>query len=326
MATVNNFIKAATAAYNKAEPEAYLHNNDANVSHGDLKVLIKKGGAGAIPGYNKYIESLISVHKESDEILNWKDFIDQPEPGLPARQSMNQDLAEKAHMTYKPGIVDKLLGQSKRKAKALLKKAEQAKRMDDLIYNATLKEFKNNQQNWTKIQLIIKGINAADPAAYKDAIDFFDPFRHVSRFGCSLQCEAFSERLVVNLYVNLNEVVPDYIVCQAAWGKVVRSKMPMPKFHELCHDHICGSVLKVGKEAIALLPVKLVFVNVYSSLPDTSTGYTENKMILWIKFNPSDLVKVDSKTTNGSNYLANFPHKIDFSLNRGFSPIQVSEN
>jgi len=320
MATANNSTRNANAV-KKAGREIHTTAKGKIAFHQDIKQKIKKGGLEVVTYYNKYIESLLSIHKESSESLNWDNLINEPEPKLPLRLSLNQDKAEQEYRDYQPTVLDKMLGQSKNRKKELLKKAELAKREDDLVYNATLREFKSNHQNWTTIQLITKGIREANPAAYKDAIEFFDPFRQISRFGAILQYETFSEHIVVNLHLNSTDIVPDYIVTEASPGKVSHSEMPAPAFHELCHRHVCCSVLRVGRETFALLPVKYVYVNVYSSLLNTSTGLAESKVVLSVKFNPDDLMKLNFNTLNGADYLANFQHNLDFSVSKGFSAV-----
>ncbi|SEB05320.1 hypothetical protein [Pedobacter hartonius] len=325
MATANHFSRTANAG-KKADREIHTTGKGRIAFHQDLKQKIKKGSLDAVSYYNQYIKSLLSIHKESSETLNWDQLVNEPEPKLPLRQSLNQGRAEQEYRDYRPTVLDKMLGQSKKKKKELLRKAEQAKRNDDMIYNATLREFKNNRQDWKTIQLIIKGIREADPAAYKDAIEFFDPFHQISQFGSILQYETFSEHIVVNLHVNSTEIVPDYIVCEATSGKVTHSEMSMPEFHELCHHHLCGSVLRVGRETFALLPVKFVYVNVYSNLWNTATGLAESKVVLSVKFNPDDLMKMNFNALNGPDYLTNFQHNLDFSISKGFSPTQVLKN
>ncbi|MET1055530.1 MAG: hypothetical protein ABWY16_09495 [Pedobacter sp.] len=291
-----------------------------------LKQQIKKGDVAAVVNYDNYINLLLSIHKDSSETFNWDNFAGKPEPKLPLRLSVNQDIAEQAYKAYEPTVLDKMLGQSKKKLKDLMKNTEQAKRYDDLIYNAALKEFRAEHQNWEKIQFIAKGIKNEDPAAYQQAIEFFNPFQQLIQLGAKLRCESFSEYVIAHLNLHAEEIIPDYIVSQTEAGKVRKSQMPELKFNEICHHHVCACALRVGREIFALLPVKCVFVNAYSFLPERAGGVNEKQVILSVKFTRSELLKLNFNALSGPDHLAAFSHNMDFSVNSGFLPTQPVTN
>jgi hypothetical protein len=322
---LNNLTGASGTSSKRKDAEKPDYKK-APICYQTLKQQVKKGGKVAVISYKEYIEFLLYIHKENSEPLNWENLTNMPEPGLPSRASAQEDLAELEYRAYKPKFLDIMLGRRNHRRKELLKKIELAKREDDLTYNFTLKQFKKNQQDWTELQSISKGIREENPNAYRKAIDFFDPFQQIGQLGSKLKCEVFREYIIVNLHISSKEIVPDYVLSQTVSGKITKTKMPLSKFNELYHQHLCGCVLRIGRETFALLPVKAVFVHAYSSLPDANTGRSEHKVILSVKFNPADLLKLNFKTLSGPDGLANFPHQLDFSVIKGFSAVPALTN
>lgn len=324
MTTVKGFIKAANTSYKRAARKQRVNLTEAaKHQQQNLKQQIKDDSINAVQTYNEYIQSLLSVHKECIERIDWDSFSQEPCPKLPFKQAIKQFEAEYNYQTYEPSFMDYVLLKSKKKLNSLLEKIELAKHADDLIYNGILKEFKNDAESWRKIQSITKGVRAEDPVAYKDAIDFFDPLAQVSQLGSQLEFEIFSHYIIVNVYINPDIVIPDYVLSQAASGKLSNRKMTKQEFNKLYQDYVCGCVLRIAREIFALLPVAFVFVNAVTDLLNTATGYTESKVILSVKFDHDKLEGLNFETLDCSDSLVNFPHHMKFSVNDGFSGLDV---
>lgn len=300
------------------EVSSKMRTAHGSAFHEILKKQVKKGDLNAISNYDNYIKSLLSIHKEFSETLSWEQFIGTPEPKLPERQSLNQDIAEQEYKAYIPTVLDKMLFQCKNKKNELIKNAEQAKRYDDLIYNAALKEFRNEHRNWTKAQLFTKGIRNGDLKAYQHAIQFFNPFQSIVKLGAKLECEFFSEYIIAHMNLHPEEMIPDYIVSQASTGKILKQEMPIFNFNEICHQHVCSCSLRIAREIFTLLPVQSVFVKTYAA-PEKPEERYEERVMLTVKFGRAEFLELNLKTGHAADYIAKFPHNIDFSTTGGFS-------
>lgn len=320
MEEVRSMKKAKNAFHAKTELEKHLPMKGAAVYTEILKQL-KKGDRAAVVTYNNYITSLLSVHTHSPETLNWDDYSNAHEPKLPLRQSLNQDVADQEYRSYAPTILDKIFGQCKKKMSDLMKNTEQAKRYDDLIYNASLKEFRNEYQDWEKGQRIAKGVKNSEPEAYQQAIEFLDPCEQLTQMGTRVRIESHADHVVAHLNFHLTEMIPDYVVSHTPAGKVLKTEMPVQRFHELCHHHICASALRIGREIFAVLPVDTVLVHAYTFLPDATSGGTHKELILSVKLTHKEMQELDFKTLSGPDHLAGFSPSIDFTLQNGFSPV-----
>jgi hypothetical protein len=327
MTTINGFIRAANASYKRAVREKQKHAREAaKRQQQNLKFQLQQNSVNAVRAYDEYIASLLSVQKICSEPIDWESLAQEPEPKLPVRESVKQFEAEYNYNTYEPSVLDYILIQNKKKLKDLQDKIELAKQADDRIYNGVLKEFRNDIQDWRKIQSVIKGIQEGDPIAYKNAIDFFDPFAEISQLGSQVRCEIFSDHIIVNVHVNSSEVVPNFMLTLTPTGKLSNRKMGMSKFHELYQDYICGCVLRIARESFALLPVKYVFVNAIADVLNGSTGYKENKAIVSVRFDQEGLARLNFDGVDCSEAVEGFEHRMKFSKIEGFSVVEVLTN
>ncbi|HKG06341.1 MAG TPA: hypothetical protein VKB19_07785 [Pedobacter sp.] len=323
MATLNGFIRSANASYKRAARASERHAREAaRHQKENLKQQIRANSASAVHLYNNYIDTLLSVHKECSEKLNWNHFANEKEPQPPGLRQEKENAAQFFHRNYKPSFFDKLFGNDKKKQTKLLQGIEIAKVEDRTLYEEELKSYKSDLHDWKKIQSITKGISENDPIAFKNAFDFFDPFSQISELGSRLNCNFFNDNVTIDLYVNSEEVVPDYILSTTATGKLSNKKMPISKFNELYQDYVCSCTLRIAREAFALLPISLVIITAHANLLNTVNGHVESKPILTVKFDPSVLNRLNFKTIDCSDSISNFPHQMKFSKTNGFAPIE----
>lgn len=323
MEEVNSMTGTSRTSYFKSEGKKNHQDKDAVPFLELLHKQLRKGDQNAVLNYNNYIQSLLCIHKECAETPIPEKFPASAEPKLPVRQSLNQDIAEQELSSYAPTVLDKVLGQSKKKISNLMKNTEQAKRYDDLIYNAALREFRNDHQKWIRIQRITGGIREGNTAAFDEAIEFFEPFLPLIRLGAELRCESFTEHIIAHLYLHTLGMIPDYLVSQAASGKVLKTKMPESRFNEICHHHVCACALKIGRELFNLLPVRDVYVNAYVHIPENKHGGAKDKVVLSVKFTRDELLQINFSQHTPPEHIANFEHQMEFSVITGFSGVRT---
>lgn len=310
MTTNNHFIGAVSACYKRAIREQKKNTIEAvKRLQQKLKQQIKDNSVNAVGTYNEYVASLVSIHKIDSETIDWESLARAPHPKLPLKELKNQFEAEYNYQTYEPTFVDYLTLQHRKKMRELLDKIELAKHADDLVYNAILKEFRNDAIEWKKIQTITKGIHERDLVAYQKAIDFFDPFASVSRPGMRPICETFDDHIVVDLHLNAGKVIPDYLLTKTADGKLSNTLLEASAYNQLLYDYVCACTLRVARETFALLPVNFVFVNVRAEVFDRSTETLENKTVLSIKFDTENLRKLNFNRMTCADLIAVFSHE-----------------
>ena len=319
MTTVNSPMHSSIASYKTLVMKIHQNSTESvKLLHLRLKQQKRSNSINAVSTYNEYIQSLLSIHKENKEVINWEVFLREPQPKLPVKEMNKQFEAEYNYQTYEPTLLDYLTLQHKKKIREFLDKIELAKQEDDLIYNAALKAYRSEAQDWKKIQVIARGVIEEDPLAYKSAIDLFEPFAAVSLFGSKTIGKFFSDHITVNLYVNANTVVPDYVLSISADHTLSAVKMSMPAYHQLLQNYICGCALKIARESFALLPIGYMIVNVLLDLFNTTTGFAEAKVVLSARFEREQLDKLDFGTVDCPQLITNFIHRMEFTKNDGF--------
>jgi len=310
MTTVNHLINPTGTSYKRALREQQKNTVETTKRLlQKLKQQIKDNNINAADTYDEYLSSLLSVHKASSERIDWASFSLAPHPKLPVKESKKQFEAEYNYQTYEPTFLDYITLQHRKKMGDLLDKIELAKHADDLIYNAILKEFRNEAQDWKKIQAITNGIREGEVAAYQKAIDFFDPFAAISLPGIQVLCETFNDHIIVNLHLNAAKVIPDYVINRTADGRLSNTLLNVSDYNRLLHDYACGCALRSAREIFALLPVNFVSVNIVAELVNSSIAETQRKTILSIKFDQENLRKLDFNTMNCQALLAVFSHE-----------------
>jgi hypothetical protein len=327
MTTLNGFIRSANASYKRAARTQERHSREyAKREKENLKRQLAANNANAVYTYNQYIDTLLSVHKECSEQLNWSNYTNEPEPQPPVPNPERESMAQFFYSKYRPSLFDKLLKLEKRKREAFLKKIQTAKEEDQAKYKEAILSHKNDLADWKRIQSITKGIGENDPIAFRNAFDFFDPFSQISELGSNLTCNFYKDSVAIDLYVNSEEVVPDYILTNTATGKLSNKKMPASKFNELYQDYVCSCAIRVARETFALLPIQSVNITAHANLLNTSTGHIESRAILSVKFDPAGLNRLNFNTIDCSDSLSNFSHQMKFSKAAGFAPIDGTLN
>ena len=83
--------------------------------------------------------------------------------------------------------------------------------------------------------------------------------------------------------------------------------------------------MRVARELLALLPVKMVIVTALGEILNTQTGHLEQKAILSVAV-PRDTVKrIQWETVDPSKTMSNFVHRMSFKKTTGFLPIEPIE-
>ena len=324
MKLVNNFIRVANASYKRRDRESLMNGiSERGCDQHELKQKLKKGILSAQQEYDQYINAIITLHKSSSEALNWEYLLAAPEPKLPSRKADNQLIAESACRSFRPSLIDKLLGQGKQKHKGLMDKAQEAKQQDDLIYNCTLKEFKTDLVDWTKIQAVSQGVKRREPISYEEAIEFFNPFFPVTALGILLNYKISGDAIVVSMQINAKDIVPDFVPNKVPSGRTKLMNMQEADFSALFCSFLCSCALRIARETFALLPVEHLLLNVFESNIHIKEDKRGGRAILSVKFDQRQISALDFSSEDCIALLKLFPHHLSFSASTGFKEVDL---
>lgn len=284
-----------------------------------LKQEAFENGQHFVQQYNDYIELISSTHKETSEPIDWHEILNEQPPQKPVLQDKHQILTELNLDNYKPSFFDKLFGTTTKKIKNLEDKIKKAKTDDQIHFKDELNQYEKDLSEWTKNQELANGVLSLDPIAYKNVIEYLDPFSDIKEIGSGLDLSFDKKHIVATLYANGVSVIPDFVLTQTSSEKISKRKMQIVKFNELYQDYICGCVLRVTREIFSFLPVEFVFINVLSELVNPVTGYLEQQIILSVAIPKLTFERLKFETLDPSDSMKNFKHNMKFSKTAGFS-------
>jgi len=266
--------------------------------------------------YEEYIDVLMSIHKSCTDKIDWQQVLDDPEPPHPEKQTTNETAAKQKLENYKPSFFDKMFG-SKKKVQALETAVEQSKAQDQKDFETAQQTYKD----WEVTQTIAKGVQSKDTKAYADTIKYFEPFSDISELGSNMQISFNTDFIEIEFQVNNSEVIPNYVVSQTKTGKLSKKDMPKGKFNELYQDYVCGGLLRVARETLAYLPVKMVAIHAMAEMVNSSTGHLELVPIVSAIIPSETMEKLNFETLDPSDSMQNFVHNMKFSKTNGFSQV-----
>lgn len=326
MTTLKGAMRSYGAAVRRIEREQQRQAREAAKRFKEQQKLQEiKDARQAAQDWETYVDTIQSVHKNCTDSIDWNQIISMPEPQKPALKDFNEISAQTKFDNFKPSFFDKLFGTTAKKLSRLKEQIEKAKFADQEQFDSSMKEYLKELKNWEELQKIADGVQNKKHEAYKDALEYFNPFSDIGELGTQLSLNFESNFIDVDLKVNSEEVVPNYELRQTATGKLSRKNMAKGKFNELYQDHICSSAFRVAREIFAYLPIKKVRINAVSNMLNSSTGHLEDQPILSVIFVPETIEKLNLNTIDPSDGIQNFIHNMKFTKVKGFSPISKVE-
>jgi len=322
MTTFKGFVRSTNATMGRIERASQRRVREAAKQYKlQLKQQELENATKAVRDYEEYIEVLKSGHKDANEWVNWEQISQEPKPQEPVLLQDKEKEAKRKLEKYRPSFIDKLFKLSKGKVKRFEAKIKLAVEEDQKNYKVSLDQYKKDLNDWEELQLISKGVLAKDVTCYKKAIEYLTPFSDIKELGSKLEMGFESDYVIVDLYINDDNIVPKYLLSQTSTGKLSKKNMPVSKFNELYQDYVCSCVLRVGRETLACLPVKYVIVNALGNLLNTVTGKMEDQVVLSVALYPETFAKINFETIDPSDSMKNFVHNMKFSKTNGFTVV-----
>lgn len=321
MATANQFARGAVRAYKAAERDQKRQARESARLYKEQQKQQEINDASiTVKNYNNYVDSIMSVHKNATDKIDWNLILNDPEPPKAVKDVVHEKRKQQELDNFRPSFFDKIFGY-KKKLKRLHDDVKQGVKQDEKDFVTATELY----QEWKKGQEIAIKVLAKDENGYAEAINFFEPFSDISAMGSTLTLSCDKNFIEVDLSVNNSEVIPNYIVSQTKTGKLSTKDMPKGKFNEMYQDYVCGAMLRVAREILAYLPVESVTVNAMANIINSANGNLEDTVIVSSNFTPSAIDKLNFNTLDPSDSMVNFNHNMKFTKAKGFSPVDKIE-
>ncbi|WP_074406085.1 hypothetical protein [Aquimarina megaterium] len=326
MATLKGAIRTYGATVRKIEREQQKRAREAARKFKEQQKLQEiQDAKKSAKDWSSYVEMLQSVHKNCTNTIDWEEIKREPKPIKPIQASKYGDFAQKQLNHFHPSIIDKIFGFTKTKIKVLEVKLIKAKEKDENEFNIANENFKRELNNWEELQEIAEEVENQNPEFYKKALECFNPFSDIRELGTQIKFSFNENHIDIELYINSEEIIPDYELKLTSTGKLSKKSMVKSKFNELYQDHICSSVLRIAREVFAYLPISHARINAISNILNTKTGHLEEKPILSVIIPPETINVINLEKIDPSDCMDNFIHNMNFKKTTGFSAVEKVE-
>jgi len=304
-----------TAEIRRREAEQRRGERDARKRSKDLERRIKENAKLSaleqarleVEAHENALEVLLSVHKEQSAPIAWAAFASALPPHEPLRAGRHEFAAELKHGAA-------ALENAPESGSAA---AEQARRFDEREQQTAQEDYARKLAEWERMRSLARRVLSGEAGAYSEAISEFSSLAEVAGLGTSLHVTVHSPKLIeCVLTVSGRETVPGEVKSLTAAGKLSVKAMPKPRFHEIYQDYVCGCVLRLAREMLALLPVDAVLVTASVIGTDTRSGQAAALPVLSVAITREAAERLDFERLDPSDSMENFVHRGDVMASR----------
>lgn len=265
--------------------------------------------------FENRLEMIKSIHKESDEPVDWNGMKDSEPPFTKREKGPNEKKAVELLENYKPSFIKKLFNRDDAERQELLKKVEEAKQKD-------LEDYRE----WEVLIQLAESVLEGDIDSYFKVIEEFAPLDDLAEFGSGF--EFFTEApdfMEIDFEVHSDSVIPTEIKSLTKTGRLSHRKMPVKQYYDLQQDYVCSCAIRIARDMFSLLPLDFVVIHANDDILDTSTGYMKKQTLLSVKIDRETLNKLNLDLIDCSDAMQNFNHKMNFLKTKGLQPVEKVE-
>lgn len=271
------------------------------------------------------IEVLTSIHKECGPFWDWESLANAPQPVAPVQEHRRAGEVISRRDAYTPGFFDKLLGKAAKQSEAFALELAVATRADEQEFAENRAAYESALAKWHDQTHLAREVLSGSSDAYSRVLGELAPFSELSDLGSLLTFYVRGASVIeVSVSVNADRAIPTEVKSLTATGRLSSKAMPKARFNEIYADYVAGCLLRVAREAFALLPLEVVLATAWADVFDSRTGHTENRAILSAAITRSTLKRLNFERLDPSDAIENFLHRGDFVASRksgAFAPI-----
>lgn len=317
-------VRSVQAAIRQAERDARRRQRELERQRREYEKLAAKQRAELeVEEYENYIDRLQTLHLDGASIVEWERHLSAEEPQPPRRTRSLERAAVTELESYRPSLLDKMLGRESQKRAALEEAVGTAQSEDDLAYQRAVREFEERHEDWMHSRQFAERVLDLEVEALLAAIKELDPFSEAAELGSVLEFDV-EEGLPIHavLHVHGEAVLPKKAKSLLKSGRLSEKALPKGRYNELYQDHVCSAVLRVARDIFAILPIEATVVTAKDTLLNTGTGHLEEQAILSVAIPRKTLEQLNLQCIDPSDSMDNFVHRMDFKKTKGFQSVE----
>ena len=178
-------------------------------------------------------------------------------------------------------------------------------------------------KEWQSLQEFSQRVMDGDIDSYFEIIDEVKPFDDLLEFGSNFQVGTDrADHLEVEFAVKSEEIIPVKSLSLTSTGKLSEKEIGKTAYYDLMQDYVCSTVIRVARDAFALLPVDTVIVHAVDNVLNTATGYEEELTLVSVKFDRAKLMSLNMSMIDPSDAIGGFENHMKFKKTAGFDPVE----
>ncbi|WP_449622876.1 DUF4236 domain-containing protein [Robertmurraya sp. Marseille-Q9965] len=310
----NTGISYSTTGGKKRKTPAYNRQREIAAKQKEMARLNELEQASlAVESFENTIDRIHSIHKETDEPINWIKVRSSNPPYQKnnGQIGVNEQVALDNYQQYKPSMVSKIFKQQDKELENLNRKILEARQKDEVEY-----------RTWERDVEIATKVIDGDIDTYFEVIQEFNPLDDLLEFGSGFEFFAEnSKTMEIEFDVRSERVVPKEQLLLTKTGKLSVKPMTKSRYYDIQQDYVCSCVLRIARDMFALLPLDTLYIHASDTLMDTSTGHHKKITILSVKIDKRALNKLNFDQIDCSDSMKNFNHNMKFKKTSGFSEV-----
>lgn len=323
MTTFRGILREIDKASRRYQREQERQERENKKSH---KAYIKQqeieNARDTVSLYENFIISIISLHKNCSEKINWLTIKNTLPPITPMFKNTNELKAKEKLDLYKPSLLDKIFRLTEKRKIKLSKKIDDAKILDIKLFEQENNKYNQDLIIWKQEQSLANGILDKNNEICRECFNKLFNKAYFSDFISGITLNFYSNTIETTIKINDMSIIPDEILSLTYTEKISRKKMPDSKRLDIYQDYVCSTALRIAREIYAILSYDNFVINVNCDILNESTGYKEEKTILSTIIESEKLDKINFTDTDASMCIKNFSFNMNFSKNKGFLPIE----
>lgn len=294
-------IRRTEAAYRRQEREERKRQREIkHLLKEQAKLSALEQARLEVERYENALDVLLSVHKESSSPIDWHGYACALPPHIPPRLVRHELAIELQQMLLHGAQIEGELSKEQNSARLL----------DEQEHCTAVKEYEHALTNWDSLRSLACRVLSGEADAYYEAISAFSAFDEISNLGSSIDMRAYDSRIFkCVLKVSGHDILPTEVKTLTASGKVTTKGMPRARFNEIYQDYVCGCILRVAREVLALLPVQTVLVTATVDGIDSRTGQPIDMPVVSAAIPRTVAATLDFSRVDPSDALENFVHR-----------------
>lgn len=253
-------------------------------------------------------EVLLSLHKDSAPVVNWSALASALRPAEPLIPAIGMRRDWRLRRILDPARTES--------AEPLMwvERSDHPERV----------EFTETFRAWQKNKLLAERVLVGDEHAFIEALGEFSFLDEVAQLGTTIELTVHSHRqLEIDVRCNDAGVIPSTAKSLTSSGKVSEKQIPRTRYQEIYQDHVCSSLLRVAREAFAVLPIDTLLINGHATIQDSANGTDGVRPIYSVLVPRGGFSTFNFDRLDPSDAIESFPHRGDFKGSRKAGAFQA---